>query len=301
MQNCGDDVARVNSIVKRDVHGLNIREPLSREVSVVRGQASCSTIALIIIVVLGMTPAFGQESPNASDQTKPPEGAKAPNGTKQQGNPSVVSQAENAALKRPVQLFSLLEKKSIVFPDIASSTVALSPGEKFELAVDNSISVHTIAWAALGSAFGQSADSPTGFNQGWDGYGKRVGSSMARQSSAQFLGSFVIASALHEDPRFFPEYNPTFTHSSKYSLQRVFVTRNDEGRDVPNLPGLLGPLLGEGLANVYWPERNRTVGDTFLRYGLDLASRAGGNMFREYWPVLFAKIRHERPVQGSPR
>jgi len=299
MQNCGDDVARVNSVAKRDVHGPNICGPLSRDAPEVRGLASCSTIAVIISVVLGMTPAFGQESPKPSDQTKPPEAGKAPDGTKQQGNPSVVSQAENAALKRPVQLFSLLEKKSIVFPDIASSTVALSPGEKFELAVDNSISVHTIAWAALGSAFGQSADSPTGFNQGWDGYGKRVGSSMARQSSAQFLGSFVIASALHEDPRFFPEYNPTFGHAIKYSLKRLFVTRNDAGLDVVNKQGLLGPLLAEGLANAYWPDRNRTAGDTLFRYGVDLAVRAGGNMFREYWPVLFAKVSHAAPAHGG--
>jgi hypothetical protein len=77
----------------------------------------------------------------------------------------------------------------------------------------------------------------------------------------------------------------------KYSGERVFVTRNDDGRDVVNWSGLAGPLLAEGLANVYWPERNRSVGDTFLRYGLDLATRVGGNMLREYWPVFYGKIR----------
>jgi hypothetical protein len=75
-------------------------------------------------------------------------------------------------------------------------------------------------------------------------------------------------------------------------VQRVFVTRNDEGRDVPNWSGLAGPLMAEGLANVYWPERNRSVGDTFLRFGLDIATRAGGNMLREYWPVFYGKINH---------
>jgi hypothetical protein len=50
--------------------------------------------------------------------------------------------------------------------------------------------------------------------------------------------------------------------------------------------------MGEALANVYWPDRNRTVGDTLLRYGLDLASRAGGNMMREYWPVVVKRMSH---------
>ena len=66
-----------------------------------------------------------------------------------------------------------------------------------------------------------------------------------------------------------------------------------------NWSGLIGPAMGEGLANVYWPDQNRTVGDTFLRYGLDLATRAGGNMLREYWPVFYGKVRRApRPIAG---
>ena len=123
---------------------------------------------------------------------------------------------------------------------------------------------------------------------------------MARQASGEFFGKFVLASALHEDPRFFPQLNPTFGQSVKYSVTRLFVTRNDSGRDVANISGLLGPAMAEGLANAYWPERNRTVGDTLMRYGLDLATRAGGNMLREYWPVIRGRMRHQ-PADGNRR
>ncbi len=209
----------------------------------------------------------------------------------QEGNPPAQSVPSKI---RPVALYNLLEKKSIVFPDIALSTEPLSTGRKFELFVDNSLSVHTLTWAAVGSSFGQLENSPTGRGQGWDGYTKRFGSSMARQASSNFFGTFVLASALHEDPRFYPEIKPGLGHAMKYSGERVFVTRNDDGRDVVNWSGLAGPLLAEGLANVYWPEQNRSVGDTFLRYGLDLATRVGGNMLREYWPVFYGKIHHAR-------
>ena len=218
----------------------------------------------------------------AQDTTKP----------SPQNNPPSTDQTPNAPSSVPgVKLYNLLQEKSIVFPDIASDTGRLSAGQKFQLAVDNSISVHTITWAMLGSAVGQADDSPTGFGQGWDGYAKRFGGSMGRQASSEFFGTFILASALHLDPRFYPEVHPPFFHAVKYSIQRVFITRNDDGRDVPNWSGLTGPLLAEGLANVYWPDRNRTVGDTFLRYGLDLATRAGGNMLREYWPTFYGKIR----------
>ncbi len=256
-------------------------------------------IILIIFSLLSSALVFAQEPSKPPEQTTPAEPAKQEQKAAEQVPPSMVTQAENAAMK-PVELFNLLERKSIVFPDIASSTTALSPGQKFELFVDNSISVHTIVWSTLGSLIGQADDSPTGYGVGGLGYPKRLGSSLARESSGEFFGTFVIASALHEDPRFFPEYNPTFKHTVKYSFHRLFVTRNDAGANVVNLPGLLGPLLGESLANVYWPDRNRTVGDTLSRYGLDLASRAAGNMVREYWPVVSAKMQHRPPTRGAP-
>ena len=198
-------------------------------------------------------------------------------------------------------LFVTLDKKSIVFPDIVVDSARMSTGQKFKLFVDNSISLHTLAESSLGAAISQAEDSPHGYGQGSEGYAKRFGSSMASQASSNFFGTFLLASALHQDPRFFPERNPTFGRSVKYSVQRLFVTRNDEGRDVANWSGLMGPLLSEGLANVYWPEQDRTVHQTFERYGIDLAVRIGGNMFREYWPVFFRKLngsaRPQTPVK----
>lgn len=299
MHDCGDGVAKMVAVAKPDFCQPWLLMSLSLDAPVVRSAVRHAVILLALVGAFGTVSSFAQDSSKPSDPAKQQEPAKPPDQSKHdQNNPSVVTQAQNVALK-PVQIFSLLDKKSIVFPDIASSTVALSPGQKFEQAVDNAVSVHTMAWAAIGSAFGQSTNSPTGFNQGWNGYGKRVGSSMARQTSAQFFGTFAIASALHEDPRFFPEYNPKLKHAFKYSFKRLFITRNDAGQDVVNAQGLLGPLLAEGLANVYWPDRNRSAGDTLFRYGLDLAVRAGGNMFREYWPVVIAKMRHVTPAQGA--
>lgn len=236
----------------------------------------CALLCFGVMAIGSTTVSLAQETP------KP-----------QEGN----SSAQSAPAKiQPVALYNLLQKKSIVFPDIAASTERLSTERKFELFVDNSLSVHTLTWAALGSAVGQAANSPTGRGQGWDGYTKRFGSSMAGQASSNFFGTFLLASALHQDPRFYPEIKPSLGHAMKYSGERVFVTRNDDGRDVVNWSGLGGPLLAEGLANVYWPERNRSVGDTFLRYGLDLATRVGGNMLREYWPVFYGKIHHARRI-----
>ena len=258
-------------------------------------------VALLVFAAIALSsslPAWGEELPQSRSQTADSAGQVPPNQTLPNQNRPDQNPSEPPATATPpskipgVALYNLLQKKSIVFPDIAANQERLSAGQKFQLFVDNSGSVHTLSWSILGAALGQADNSPTGFGQGWDAYGKRFGASMARGASNEFFGTFVISSVLHLDPRFYPEVNPTLTQAAKYSVQRVFIMRNDEGRDVIAWPRLVGPLMAESLANVYWPERNRTVGDTLFRYGVDLATRAGGNMLREYWPVVYRKLGH---------
>ena len=248
-------------------------------------------IAFAAIAWGSTTAVCAQETAKPETQASPSPAAQTPPGQ------TSADQAPNAPVPpKPVALYNLLQRRSVVFPDIAYSNERLSAGQKFELAVDNSVSVNTIASAALGSALGQAYDSPTGFGEGWDAYGKRFGSDLARQASSELFGTFLLASALHEDPRFYAEINPGFFHAVKYSVQRVYIMQDDDGSEAVAWSRLLGPAMAEGLANVYWPDRNRTVGDTLLRYGLDLAGRAGGNMLREYFPVLVGKISHPRPA-----
>ena len=239
--------------------------------------ALCMLICFAMIALATVPRSFAQ----ATSQTQTPPDA--PSATKPQSASSGIPGEDT---------FNLLQKKSLFFPNIATSTERLSTGGKFKMFVNNSISLSAISWAALSSAISQADNSPTGYEQGWDAYGKRVGSYMARNASSEFFGTFILASALHEDPRFYPEVDPSFGQAIKYSVKSVFVTRNDDGKNVANISGLAGPLMAEGLANVYWPDRNRSVGDTFFRYGLDIATNAGGNLFREYWPVLYKKVHH---------
>jgi hypothetical protein len=237
----------------------------------------------LFFVLLGFCPVvagLAQET-----QTAP----KSPQASAGQAGPSAPQKIQ------PVALFVRLDRKSIVFPDIVADSSRMSTGQKFKLFVDNSVSLNALAESSLGAAMSQAADSPHGYGQGGEGYAKRFGSAMASGASSNFFGTFLLASALHQDPRFFPERDPTFKQSVKYSLQRLFVTRNDEGEDVANWSGLMGPLLSEGLANAYWPEQERTARQTFERYGIDLGVQLGGNVLRDYWPVFVRKVR------GSPR
>jgi hypothetical protein len=206
-------------------------------------------------------------------------------------SPQPKQQDDSNAVGNPTAHFiGYATNRSLFFPDIATSPGPLSPGGKFKIFVNQSISPAYILAAAVSAAVNQATNTPGSTGQGWDAYGTRVGYAMGRASSTSFFGTFLFASILRQDPRFFPENRPSFGRALKYSAKRIVITRNDKGNDVFNSSGLLGPLAAEALANVYLPVSEQTGARTMERYGSDLAWRFAANMFKEYWPTVFRSM-----------
>ena len=202
----------------------------------------------------------------------------------------------NPVVGTTTKFVGYMSNKSIAFPDIATSPGPMTSGQKFKLFVNQSISPAYLLAAGISAAYGQAREVPEAYGEGWEGYGNRYGAAVARASSNSFFSTYVLASAFHHDPRFFPESRPTFWGAVKYSAKTIVISRNDAGKEVLNSSGLLGPLLAEGLANAYLPASEQTLGKTFERYGTDTAWKFAANMFKDYWPTIFHRYKLNRLV-----
>ena len=221
----------------------------------------------------------------------PPLAAGAGAGTQQlPESPQPKSNSSGTAMGTTEKFVGYLTNRSLVFPDIATTPGSLGTAGKFKIFVNQSISPAYILAAGVSSAVNQARNVPSAWGQGWDAYGNRFGSGMARASSNSFFATFLFASLFHQDPRFFPQNDPSFWSSVKYSAQRLVIIRSDRGNDVVNTSGLLGPLAAEGLANAYLPGSEQTAGKSLERVGTDFAWRFAGNMFKDYWPTIFRDL-----------
>jgi len=185
---------------------------------------------------------------------------------------------------------SLLSGKSFMFPNLAVNNKPLTPKQKFILAANNSVSGITLTGTAMGAGFSQAFDFKSGYGQGAEGYFKRWGSGMAFVATSNMIGTFAIASALHEDPRYFVENSGKFRESMRYAVSRVFICRRDDGSTGTNWAGILGPLGAAGVANAYLPPDSQGIGHTFGYWGIALGISAGTNLLREYWPHINKKL-----------
>lgn len=185
----------------------------------------------------------------------------------------------------------LIARRSYFYPELATSPRPLTPKEKFELFLGKSSSPPQILSSMAAAGIGQARNSLPGYGQGWSGYGNRFGSSLATGASSHFFGTYLLPAALHEDPRYFVRFQGGWPVRFGHALRRVVVIRTDRGSERFNIPGTLGPLLAEGLANAYLPQSERTAGKTFQRFGVRIGFGAANNLVKEYWPTIFRSLR----------
>ena len=177
--------------------------------------------------------------------------------------------------------------------DVASASAAYTPlsaQQKLKLFANDTFDRWTVVKAAADAGIGQAADRPH-YGQGAEAYGKRFGAALADGASYNFFTEFAFPALLHQDPRYFRlGSDSTGGHRFAYALSRVLVTRNDGGRNGPNLSLILGGGAATALSNAYYPERDQTVGYTLVRFGEQMAVVAGTNVLKEFWPGIRSKL-----------
>jgi hypothetical protein len=260
----------------------------SSSVSIFRAVASgvvAFPLSVFAVLVLGGAPAVAQrvgatntllDAPVPKEQTAPPADARPQGGWKKK--------------------VAILGKKSVFFPELAHQRGPLTTHQKLQLAVDESVAPSRLLSSAFTSTISQARDSFPEYGQGWDGYGKRYGASMATNASYKAFGTFLLPSMSHQDPRYFVRLQGRPRTRILYAISRVIITQADSGRQAVNISGLLGGLMAEGLANSYLPDDERSGGKTFKRFGVRVGWSALGNVVKEYWPNISKRLRLSKAV-----
>jgi hypothetical protein len=122
---------------------------------------------------------------------------------------------------------------------------------------------------------------------------------VASGNSSRFFGTFLLPSALHQDPRYFVKLYGNPASRILYAMTRVVMTRTDDGRQVFNWSNVVGDLLAEGLATSYLPDEQRTTSKTFTRFGVRIGFSALNDVVKEYWPNIFRSLRISKLVPNE--
>jgi hypothetical protein len=160
--------------------------------------------------------------------------------------------------------------------------VSLTAKQKFELAWKTTVDPVTFGIVGAIAGVQQAQNTFSGYGQGAQGYGKRLGAAYADLAAGTFIGSAVLPSILKQDPRYF--YKGTGSKRSRilYAIANSVICRGDNGRWQPNYSNILGNLAAGGISNLYYPSQNRGAALTFENAAIGVGATGAANLVEEF-------------------
>jgi hypothetical protein len=171
---------------------------------------------------------------------------------------------------------------------------ALTASDKALLGVKNAFTPFAASGWFASAGYSQVTNSSPNFGTDRGAFGQRLGAAAIRGSSENIFSDSVMANIFHEDPRYYqmgPAHN--FFVRLVYSGTRPLLTRTDSGRTTPNFAQLTGTMGGAALTNLYYPQGNRSVGQTMETFGGSVGGNALSDVVSEFYSS-FIHMFHSR-------
>lgn len=186
-----------------------------------------------------------------------------------------------------------------------SHAASLSSGQKLQLAVRSAIDPFAFVTAFLVAGTNEALDDDSGFGWGAEGYFKRSGAAYLDTFDDDMIGTWILPSLLHQDPRYFRLGHGGIRHRLLYAIATTVICKHDHtGRWEPNYSNLGGNVAAGALSNLYYPRGNSGWGTTIGNSAIVTLEGAAGSIFDEFWPDISRRRLHRdlipRPTPPPP-
>jgi hypothetical protein len=173
----------------------------------------------------------------------------------------------------------------------------ITPKERIEWVVKNTIGPEGLAGELVGAGWGTLFNSPKAYGTHWQGFGDRLGMSVAGNLASDAMEA-GIGAAWGEDPRYFRDEGASFGHRLGHAAKMTFMAEDRDGNLMPAYARFIA-IPGSNFASNAWrAPGDDTVNRATIRTGLGFLGRFGSNVFDEFWPDFKQKLFHRGAEQS---
>ena len=176
----------------------------------------------------------------------------------------------------------------------------LSLKGKFWLATQDTFDYSSFISVGILSGVAMASNSEPTFGQGAAGYGRYYWHTFADGGIENYMVEAIVPALTKEDPRYYTLGKGGFIKRTGYAVSRLFITRDDAGKNTFNFSEIVGAGAAAAISNSYYPANSNTWVKTYQRWGTQLALDGVYNILKEFWPDIDRKVfrgRYEsRPI-----
>ena len=128
-------------------------------------------------------------------------------------------------------------------------------------------------------------------------FGEKFGASMLGSASVRVFSDGILASAFHQDPRYYRIGEGSVIHRGLRSAMQALVRHGDDGANQINFSGIGGRAAAAALTITYYPEPSITAAVVARTFLISIATDAGGDLALEFIPSVI----HRFPIMRELR
>ncbi|MFP5228652.1 MAG: carboxypeptidase-like regulatory domain-containing protein [Acidobacteriota bacterium] len=162
------------------------------------------------------------------------------------------------------------------------NTPPLNARQKYALAFRSEIDPVTFVGAAAIAGAEEYQNVYPGYGGGFSGFGKRFAAQYANDFGSRMIGSAILPSLFHQDPRYFYKGTGSTRSRALYAIRSAFITRGDNGKNEFDFSHIVGDFAAGTLANLYYPENNEGATLVLTNGLIEIGGMAGTNLLREF-------------------
>jgi hypothetical protein len=161
---------------------------------------------------------------------------------------------------------------------------------------------YPIAGAAFGAGINQFTNTPPEWNQGVEGYAKRLGSDFGI-AAASTTTRYALSEAFKEDALYYRcDCRGAFPRLRHAIISTLTARRGQDGHRVFSIPALVGPYAGSMIAIYGWYPNRYGAKDAFRTGNYSMLTYVGGNISLEFFysgPHSLLSRMHLNNAHGS--
>jgi hypothetical protein len=175
----------------------------------------------------------------------------------------------------------------------------MSVKDKFVGATEDSFDYSAIFIPLMLAGYSDATRATPEFGRGWPAYARYFWHTSVDQTSENYWVEFIVPAITHEDTRYYTLGRGGFGKRLGYALSRAVITRNDKGNDEFNFSEVVGAGAASGVSSLYYPSRERSLGNVGTEWGLDVAIDSMSFVVKEFWPDVNHALFHRGDAKSS--
>jgi hypothetical protein len=157
--------------------------------------------------------------------------------------------------------------------------------------VSGTIGPQALVGEFFGAGWDTVFDRPKIYGPHWEGYGQRLGMSVAGNAVSNTMEA-GFGAIWGEDPRYIRDAGAPFGHRLGHTVKMTFMAENRDGKETLAYARFIAIPGSNFISNAWRAPGDDSAGNAAVRTGIGFLGRWGNNTFDEFWPDFKHKLFH---------